>query len=82
MSKNKLSRRITWRVIGIMVFFNVLIIAAILFFVRDVSLLLGSSRCQYVSEGIGGKIESMRHHCQWERCRRQTLFLLQGSSTV
>ncbi len=28
MSKNKLSRRITWRVIGIMVFFNVLIIAA------------------------------------------------------
>lgn len=59
MSKNKLSRRITWRVIGIMVFFNVLIIAAILFFVRDVSLLLGSSRCQYVSEGIGGKIESM-----------------------
>jgi type IV secretory pathway component VirB8 len=36
MSKNKLSRRITWRVIGIMVFFNVLIIAAILFFVRDV----------------------------------------------
>lgn len=59
MKKNKLSQRITWRVIGIMVFFNVLIIAAIHLFVYDVSFLLGSSRSQYVIDGIGGKMETM-----------------------
>ena len=57
--KSKLSRRITWSVIGIMVFFNGLIIFAIHMFVYDVSVLLGNSRGQYVIDGIGGKMETM-----------------------
>ena len=57
--KSKLSRRITWSVIGIMVFFNGLIILAIHMFVYDVSVLLGNSRGQYVIDGIGGKMETM-----------------------
>ena len=58
MKKSKLSRRITWRVIGIMLFFNVLIIGAILAFVFIVSLMNSSSRGKYVVDGIEGKIES------------------------
>lgn len=58
MKKSKLSRRITWCVVGIMSFFNVLIIGAILTFVFKVSLLNSSSRGQYVVDGIEGKIES------------------------
>ncbi len=58
MRKGKLSRRITWRVIGIMFFFNVLIIGAIIVFVFIVSLINSSSRGQYVVEGIEGNIES------------------------
>jgi sigma-B regulation protein RsbU (phosphoserine phosphatase) len=55
----KLSRRITWRVIGIMVFFNVLIIGVILGFVFKISLINSNMRGQYVVDGIEGKIESM-----------------------
>ena len=58
MRKSKLSNRITWRVIGIMLFFNVLIIGAMLTFVFIVSLMNSSSRGQYVVDGIEGKIES------------------------
>ena len=58
MRKGKLSRRITWRVIGIMLFFNTLVIGAMLTFVFIVSLANSSSRGQYVVEGIEGKIES------------------------
>jgi sigma-B regulation protein RsbU (phosphoserine phosphatase) len=57
--KSKLSRRITWRAIGIMLFFNVLIIGVILVFVFLVSLLLSELRGQYVADGISGKMESM-----------------------
>ncbi len=57
--KSKLSRRITWRVIGIIVFFNVLIIGAIIVFTFIVSLLSGSSRGQYVTDGIAGNMETM-----------------------
>ena len=56
---SKLSSRITWRVIAIMLFFNVLIIGAITGFVFFFSLMNSSSRGQYVVEGIEGKIESM-----------------------
>ena len=58
MKKSKLSRRITWHVIGIMSFFNVLIIGAILVFVFRVSLINSNMRGQYVVDGIEGKIES------------------------
>lgn len=56
--KSRLSRRITWHVIGIMSFFNVLIIGAILVFVFRVSLVNSNMRGQYVVDGIEGKIES------------------------
>jgi len=59
MSKNKLSRRITWRVIGIMSFFYVLIIGTILFSVLKTSLMNSSMRGQYVVNGVEGRIESM-----------------------
>jgi sigma-B regulation protein RsbU (phosphoserine phosphatase) len=58
MKKSKLSRRITWRVIEIMLLFNVLIIGVIITFVLRVSLLNSSMRGQYVVDGIEGKIES------------------------
>ena len=57
--KDKLSRRITWRVILIMLFFNVLIIGAILAFVFAYSLANSGMRGQYVTDGIGGRMESM-----------------------
>ena len=59
MKKSKLSRRITWHVIGIMSFFNVLIIGVILVFVFEVSLMNSDMRGQYVVDGIEGKIESL-----------------------
>jgi sigma-B regulation protein RsbU (phosphoserine phosphatase) len=59
MKKSKLSRRITWRVIGIMMFFNVLIIGAILAFVYVVSLGNSTMRGQYVTDGISRNIETM-----------------------
>ena len=59
MKKNKLSRRITWRVIGIMLFFNLLIGGAIAVFVSLMSLGNGSVRGQYVTDGIASNVETM-----------------------
>ena len=59
MKKRKLSRRITWRVIGIMSFFNVLIVGVIVAFVFVLSLGNGSMRGQYVTDGIAGNVETM-----------------------
>ena len=59
MKMGKLSRRITWRVIGIMSFFNVVIIGVIVAFVFEISLLNSSMRGQYVVDGIEGEVESM-----------------------
>ena len=59
MSKNKLSRRITWRVIVIMSFFNLLIIGAMTWSVFRTSLRNSDMRGQYLVDGIGGKIETM-----------------------
>ena len=59
MKKSKLSRRITWRVIGIMSFFNVLIVGVIVAFVFVISLGNGSMRGQYVTNGIAGNVETM-----------------------
>jgi len=59
MSKNKLSRRITWRVIVIMLFFNLLIIGAMIWSVFRTSLINSDMRGQYLVDGIGGKIETM-----------------------
>ena len=59
MKKSKLSRRITWRVIAIMSFFNVLIIGAMFWSVFKISLVNSNMRGQYVVDGIVGKIESM-----------------------
>ena len=56
---DKLSKRITWRVILIMLCFNVLIIGAILIFVFAYSLANSGMRGQYVIDGIGGRMESM-----------------------
>ena len=61
MKKSKLSRRITWRVIGIMLFFNMLIIGAIITFVFLFSLGNGSVRGLYVTDGIASNIETMLH---------------------
>ena len=54
MKKSKLSRRITWRVIGIMSFFNVLIVGVIVAFVFVLSL------------GNGNNARAVRDqwHCQ------------------
>jgi sigma-B regulation protein RsbU (phosphoserine phosphatase) len=59
MKKSKLSRRITWRVIGIMSFFNVLIVGVIVAFVFVLSLGNGSMRGQYVTNGIVSNVETM-----------------------
>ena len=61
MKKSKLSRRITWRVIGIISVFNVLIIAAILVYAFEISLDTSSTRGQYVTDGIVGNFETMLH---------------------
>ena len=61
MKKSQLSRRITWRVIGIMSFFNVLIIGAILVSVFIFSVGSSSTRGLYVTDGISGNIETMLH---------------------
>ena len=59
MKKSRLSRRITWRVIGIMSFFNVIIIGVIVVFLFGVSLGNGSVRGQYVTDGIASNVETM-----------------------
>ena len=59
MKQGKLSRRITWRVIGIISFFNVLIVGAIIAFVLVFSLGNGSMRGQYVTDGIASNVKTM-----------------------
>ena len=59
MKRSKLSRRITWCVIGIMSFFNVLIIGAILMFVFEISFANSNTRGQNVMSGIAGNMETM-----------------------
>ena len=58
MKKSMLSRRITWRVIAIMIFFNGPIIGAMVWSVYKVSLVNSNMRGQYVVDGIVGKIGS------------------------
>ena len=57
--KTKLSRRITWKVIGIVSITNVLVIGAIFMFVMAMCLLESDMRAQYLMEGIEGRIETM-----------------------
>ena len=57
--KTKLSRRITWRVIGIVLIINVLVIGAIFMFVMAMCLLESDMRAQYLREGIEGRIDTM-----------------------
>ena len=59
MRKSKLSSRITWRVIGIMSLFNVLIIVVILAFVSVVSIMNSNVRGKYVVDEVEGRLESM-----------------------
>lgn len=61
MKRSKLSRRITWRVLGIILCFNILIIGAILLFVLEVSLMNSSMRGKYVADGIAGNLENMMY---------------------
>ena len=59
MRKSELSRRITWRVIGIVSFFNVIIVGIIAVFIFVLSLENGGVRGQYVADGIAGNVETM-----------------------
>ena len=59
MKKSKLSRRITWRVILIMVIFNVLIIGVVTFIDVAISMVESEKRAQYIMEGIDGKMSTM-----------------------
>ena len=54
--KSKLSRRITWRVILIMVFFNVFIFGAVTISDLAFSLIEGEKRAQHMMESIKGKL--------------------------
>ena len=53
--QSKLSRRITWRVILIVTFINVLIIGAILLFVFIISTMISGMRASSAIDGINGK---------------------------
>ena len=57
--QGKLSRRITWRVILIVSFINVLIIGAILFFGFIISTMISGMRASYVIDGLNRQFESM-----------------------
>lgn len=57
--KSKLSRRITWRVIGIIMFFNVFIMVAVVMFCLAMSAVDSETRVRYVMDGIQGKLETM-----------------------
>ena len=57
--KSKLSRRITWRVIGIIVFFNVFIIGAVVSFDFIMAWLQSETRAQHLIDGVEGKLETM-----------------------
>ena len=54
--KSKLSKRITWRVILIMAFFNVFIIGAIVFFALVVSEIQSTALAKNIIDGINGKL--------------------------
>ncbi len=54
--KSKLSRRITWRVILTMVFFNVFIFGAVVISDWAFSLIEGQNRAQHMMEGVRGKL--------------------------
>ncbi len=57
--KSKLSRRITWRVIRIMAFFNVFIIGAVVMFDLMVSEIQSEALARNVIDGIDGKSVTM-----------------------
>lgn len=57
--QSKLSRRITWRVILIVSFINVLIIGAIIFFFFVISTMISGMRASYVIDGLNRQFESM-----------------------
>ncbi len=54
--KSKLSRRITWRVILIMVFFNAFVVAAVIVFDLGISRVESAMRAQTIINGIGGRL--------------------------
>ena len=58
--KSKLSKRITWRVILIMAFFNVFIIGAIVFFALVVSEIQSTALAKNIIDGINGKLVTMQ----------------------
>ena len=59
MKKSKLSRRITWRVILIMVLFNVFIIGVVFIFDLVVSTEDSKNRTQHLMDGVEGKLVTM-----------------------
>ena len=59
MKRSKLSRFITWRVIGIMVFFNVLIFGAVFYFDLMASRLAGELRSKHVISAIEGRLNTI-----------------------
>ena len=59
MKRSKLSRRITWRVIGIMIFFNVLIFGAVFYFDLVASRLEGELRSKHVISAIEGRLNTI-----------------------
>ena len=59
MKKSKLSRRITWRVILIMLVINVFIIATIFLFDMVTSLVDSEVRAYHVIDGVEGKLTTM-----------------------
>ena len=59
MKRSKLSRRITWRVIGIMIFFNVLIFGAVFYFDLLASRLEGELRSKHVISAIEGRLNTI-----------------------
>ena len=56
MSKSKLSRRITWRVILIMVIFGVFIIGAVFLFDMGVSLVESKERAQHIIDLVDSRL--------------------------
>ena len=59
MKKSKLARRITWRVILIMVIFNVFIIGAVFIFHLAMSEVESEMRAQYMIDRIDGKLTAV-----------------------
>ena len=59
MKRSKLSHRITWRVIGIMIFFNVLIFGAVFYFDLVASRLEGELRSKHVISAIEGRLNTI-----------------------